>query len=89
MTQPDRANPDEGSPALRGAGTAAAKGDWVGVVVNRSSGKGSGPRLVARLIDALGGYGLDAQGAWTPDETIDSDPVLGSIRISAPSPAAR
>jgi diacylglycerol kinase family enzyme len=68
MTQPDRANPDEGSSALRGAGTAAAKGDWVGVVVNRSSGKGSGPRLVARLIDALGGYGIDAQVAWTPDE---------------------
>jgi len=68
MTHPDRVNPDEGSPALRGTGTAAAKGEWVGVVVNRSSGKGSGPQLVARLIDALGGYGLDARVAWTPDE---------------------
>ncbi|APW63565.1 diacylglycerol/lipid kinase family protein [Paludisphaera borealis] len=68
MTHSVGANQEEGPPAPRDASAAVTKAGWVGVVVNRSSGKGSGPRLVERLADALGDYQLGAKIAWTPAE---------------------
>jgi diacylglycerol kinase family enzyme len=61
MTQSVGASQEEGSPVPRDA----AQGDWVGVVVNRGSGRGAGPRLVERLADELAAYQIDARVAWT------------------------
>jgi diacylglycerol kinase (ATP) len=68
MKHPDDANQDEGSPGHNEPSAGDATAGWVGVVVNRSSGKGSGPRLVKRLADALADHQLGVEIAWTPDE---------------------
>ena len=68
MTHSVGANPEERSPSVRDASAAVVHPGWVGVVVNRSSGKGSGPRLVGQLTDALGEYQIHSEVAWTPSE---------------------
>ncbi len=68
MTHSVGANSEAGSPSVRDASASVVHPGWVGVVVNRSSGKGSGPRLVERLARALGEYKLDSEIAWTPAE---------------------
>lgn len=68
MTHSVGANQAEGSSSVRDASASVVQPGWVGVVVNRSSGKGSGPRLVERLTEALGDYQIHAEIAWTPDE---------------------
>ncbi len=59
---------DSGSSRSTHASTDEGMTGWVGIVVNRSSGKGSGVRLVKRLVEALHGYRLDSEIAWTPAE---------------------
>lgn len=68
MKQPVGENQGEGPPASPDGPTAVAKADWVGIIVNRSSGKGSGPRLVERLSEELARFDLESEIAWTPDE---------------------
>ena len=44
------------------------QGEWAGIVANRSSGSGTGYRLVQKLCEELNKLGIATRVAWTPTE---------------------